>query len=230
MSTWPIFWPCSIFRPPAPSSDLPGLKTSAPTSDQGLVGRWGRPVLRPGRSKDRAQHIYFSVFQGILYLAMIQLKRWYSTNACHNKKNQNIILLDQTFPVCMRFSYPCTQNICHGNLSWWGLLVLLVPSNPLASSVGALGIDEIGTDVQLSRECWSMCLSNSWFMHAQSMTRSGPAPIKSINTWALRAQETGFCWSGSTRSASPKTQSSDLVTRFARSSCSGLVGAPLTIS
>ena len=35
-----------------------GLKTSAPTSNQGLVGRWGRPVLRPGRSEDGAQHIH----------------------------------------------------------------------------------------------------------------------------------------------------------------------------
>ena len=39
----------------APSSNLPGLKTGAPSSDQGLVGRWGRPVLRPGRSEDGAQ-------------------------------------------------------------------------------------------------------------------------------------------------------------------------------
>ena len=56
----------------APSSDLvrswgktcgqkmgqPGLKTGAPTSDQMLVGRWGRPVLRPGRSEDGAQQIH----------------------------------------------------------------------------------------------------------------------------------------------------------------------------
>ena len=35
-----------------------GLKTGTPSSDQGLVGRWGRPVLRPGRSEDGAQHIY----------------------------------------------------------------------------------------------------------------------------------------------------------------------------
>ena len=55
----------------APSSDLvgswgktwgrkmgqPGLKTSAPSSNRGLVGRWGRPVLRPGRLEDGAQHI-----------------------------------------------------------------------------------------------------------------------------------------------------------------------------
>ena len=36
----------------------PGLKTSAPTSNQGLVGRWGRPVLIPCRLEDGAQHIY----------------------------------------------------------------------------------------------------------------------------------------------------------------------------
>ena len=56
----------------APSSDLvrswgktcgrkmgqPGLKTDAPSSNQGLVGRWGGPVLRPGRSEDGAQHIH----------------------------------------------------------------------------------------------------------------------------------------------------------------------------
>ena len=30
----------------------PGLKTSTPTSDQGLVGRWSRLVLRLGRSED----------------------------------------------------------------------------------------------------------------------------------------------------------------------------------
>ena len=36
----------------------PGLKTGAPSSDHGLVRRWGRPVLRPGRSEDGAQHIY----------------------------------------------------------------------------------------------------------------------------------------------------------------------------
>ena len=36
-----------------------GLKTGAPSSDQGLVGRWGRPVLRPGRSEDGAQHIHW---------------------------------------------------------------------------------------------------------------------------------------------------------------------------
>ena len=55
----------------APSSDLvrswgktcgqkmgqPTLKTGTPTSNQGLVGKWGRPVLRPGRSEDGAQHI-----------------------------------------------------------------------------------------------------------------------------------------------------------------------------
>ena len=35
----------------------PGLKTGAPSSNQGLVGRWGRPVLRLGRSEDGAQHI-----------------------------------------------------------------------------------------------------------------------------------------------------------------------------
>ena len=49
---------CPIFRPPAPSSDLPGLKTGAPSFDRGLVRRWGRPVLRPGRSEDGAQHMY----------------------------------------------------------------------------------------------------------------------------------------------------------------------------
>ena len=52
----------------APSSDLvrswgktccgkmgqPSLKTGTPTSNQGLVGRWGRP----GRSEDGAQHIH----------------------------------------------------------------------------------------------------------------------------------------------------------------------------
>ena len=57
----------------APSSDLvrswgktcgwkmgqPSLKTGAPTFDQGLVRRWGRPVLRLGRSEDGAQHIYY---------------------------------------------------------------------------------------------------------------------------------------------------------------------------
>ena len=56
----------------APSSDLvrswgktcgqkmgqPGLKTGTPTSDQGLVGRWGRLVLRQGRLEDGAQQIY----------------------------------------------------------------------------------------------------------------------------------------------------------------------------
>ena len=45
--------------PPAPSSDLPGVKTSTPSSNQGLVGRWGRPVLRPGRSEDGAQHLHY---------------------------------------------------------------------------------------------------------------------------------------------------------------------------
>ena len=58
----------------APSSDLvrrwgktcgqkmgqPGLKTGAPTSNQHLVGRWGRPVLKPGRSEDGAQQIHVS--------------------------------------------------------------------------------------------------------------------------------------------------------------------------
>ena len=39
----------------------PGLKTGAPCSNQGLVGRWGRPVLRLGRSEDGAHHIYLSV-------------------------------------------------------------------------------------------------------------------------------------------------------------------------
>ena len=34
-----------------------GLKTGTPSSDQGLVGRWGRPVLRLGRSEDGAQHL-----------------------------------------------------------------------------------------------------------------------------------------------------------------------------
>ena len=52
-----MFRPCLIFRPPAPSSDLPSLKTSTPSSDHGLVRRWGRPVLRPGRLEDGAQHI-----------------------------------------------------------------------------------------------------------------------------------------------------------------------------
>ena len=35
----------------------PDLKTGVPSSDQGLVGIWGRPVLRPGRSEDGAQQI-----------------------------------------------------------------------------------------------------------------------------------------------------------------------------
>ena len=57
----------------APSSDLvkrwgktcgqemgqPSLKTGTPSSDQGLVRRWGRLVLSPGRSEDEPQHIYF---------------------------------------------------------------------------------------------------------------------------------------------------------------------------
>ena len=38
--------------------EQPGLKTSTPTSDQGLVGRWARLVLRPGRSEDGAQHMF----------------------------------------------------------------------------------------------------------------------------------------------------------------------------
>ena len=38
----------------------PGLKTGTPSSDQCLVRRWGRPVLRPGRSEDGAQHIHLS--------------------------------------------------------------------------------------------------------------------------------------------------------------------------
>ena len=37
----------------------PGLKTGAPSSDRDLVGRSARPVLRPGRSEDGAQHIHY---------------------------------------------------------------------------------------------------------------------------------------------------------------------------
>ena len=33
----------------------PSLKTGVPSFYQGLVRRWGRPVLRPGRSEDWAQ-------------------------------------------------------------------------------------------------------------------------------------------------------------------------------
>ena len=36
----------------------PSLKTGTPSSDWDLVRRWGRPVLRPGRSEDGAQHIH----------------------------------------------------------------------------------------------------------------------------------------------------------------------------
>ena len=38
----------------------PSLKTGTTSSNQGLVGRWGRSVLRPGRSEDGAQQIYHS--------------------------------------------------------------------------------------------------------------------------------------------------------------------------
>ena len=65
----------------APSSDLvrrwdrtcgrkmgqPGLKTGTPSSDQGLVRRWGRPVLRPGRLEDGAQHIHYEVIVKTTY-------------------------------------------------------------------------------------------------------------------------------------------------------------------
>ena len=43
----------------------PGLKTGAPSSDRGLVRRWGRPVLRPGRSEDGAQHIHSNSIENI---------------------------------------------------------------------------------------------------------------------------------------------------------------------
>ena len=85
----------------APSSDLfrswgktcgrkmgqPGLKTSTPTSDQGLVARWGRPVLRPGRSEDGAQHIYF------LYHLSLLLTRDIITCSMNKKIEKNYILL-----------------------------------------------------------------------------------------------------------------------------------------
>ena len=58
LNTCPIFQPRPIFRPTAPSSNLPGLQTSSASSDQGLVRRWGRPVLRLGRSEDEAQHLH----------------------------------------------------------------------------------------------------------------------------------------------------------------------------
>ena len=59
----------------APSSDLvrswgktcgqkkgqPSLKTGTPFSNQDLVRRWGRLVLRPGRSEDGAQHLYIFI-------------------------------------------------------------------------------------------------------------------------------------------------------------------------
>ena len=38
--------------------EQPSLKTGTPSSDQGLVRRWGRPVLRPGRLEDGAQHLH----------------------------------------------------------------------------------------------------------------------------------------------------------------------------
>ena len=59
----------------APSSDLvrswgktcgqkigqPSLKTGAPSSNQDLVSRWGRPVLRLGSSEDGVQHIFIQL-------------------------------------------------------------------------------------------------------------------------------------------------------------------------
>ena len=39
----------------------PSLKTGTQSSDQGLVRRWGRPVLRLGRSEDGAQHIIIMI-------------------------------------------------------------------------------------------------------------------------------------------------------------------------
>ena len=57
-------WVCPIFRLGQKlGQDLwledgaAGLKTGTPSSDLCLVGRWGRPVLRLGRSEDGAQHI-----------------------------------------------------------------------------------------------------------------------------------------------------------------------------
>ena len=69
----------------APSSDLvrswgktcgwkmgqPGLKTSTPSSDWDLVRRWGRLVLRPGRSEDGAQHYHNKVCRCIRYHNML---------------------------------------------------------------------------------------------------------------------------------------------------------------
>ena len=49
-------WVCPIFRL-GQKMGQPSLKTGAPSSNQGLFGRWGRPVLRPGRSEDGAQQI-----------------------------------------------------------------------------------------------------------------------------------------------------------------------------
>ena len=90
---------------------------------------------------------------------------------------------------------------CHENLSRRGLPIPFLPFNPLATLVVTLGVDGTGTHGQLSHECQSTCLSNSWLIHVQSMTRSGPAPVNSINTRAPRARETQFCRSGSARLA-----------------------------
>ena len=61
----------------------PGLKTGAPTSDQGLVGRWGRLVLRPGRSEDGAQHIYILHQNGSSFC---HLPQWNHDGACNRWK------------------------------------------------------------------------------------------------------------------------------------------------
>ena len=67
MSTCPSFDLAPSFGPPSQSFNLPSLKTGTPTSNQGLVGRWGRPVLRLGRLEDGAQHIHCHAVNEIMY-------------------------------------------------------------------------------------------------------------------------------------------------------------------
>ena len=54
---------------------------SAPSSN--LVRRWGRLVLRPGRSEDGAQHTGFGQKMGQTGLKAGQVRRWGTTYIVH---------------------------------------------------------------------------------------------------------------------------------------------------
>ena len=92
----------------------PGLKTGTPSSDQGLVGRWGRPVLRLGRSED-GHNIYtmvtlsecvkcFFIIWKCDYSGKKNFISWYRLGMVNsNMINSKFHLIESFFEIFARF-------------------------------------------------------------------------------------------------------------------------------